>query len=423
MAGKYTYVRKTITFEGRRYEVKGKTESEALEKLAELKAALKRGEKVVGASSTVDRWFQEWLDLYKKPAGLTAKSLGMYSEKYQNYIKPAIGPMKLKDVKEVHLQRILNDQAGKSYSHVSKIRLVLQEMFSKARKTRLIVYDPSEDLRLPAVTRGSNRSITQEERKHILQLAETHRSGLWVLTILYSGMRPGETAALLWKDVDFESNEIHVTKAMESGSGRIKETKTAAGMRDIPMHMELRKRLLAVKGEPGQPVFPTGSGGPQNHKSLQRLWSSFARDLDIHMGAKVYRNKIVESALAEDLTPYCLRHTFCTDLQRAGVPINVAKELMGHSDISVTANIYTHKDMDVLHDSIVKLAESQITTTTSSGHDLIDVFAVVMEFATQREKRFALGLDSNWDTSFCGACEIEDVANSVAKKEPVAKIL
>ncbi|MDD2217639.1 MAG: tyrosine-type recombinase/integrase [Eubacteriales bacterium] len=41
--------------------------------------------------------------------------------------------------------------------------------------------------------------------------------------------------------------------------------------------------------------------------------------------------------------PYCLRHTYCTDLQDAGVPINVAKELMGHSDISVTAKIYTHR--------------------------------------------------------------------------------
>ncbi len=52
---------------------------------------------------------------------------------------------------------------------------------------------------------------------------------------------------------------------------------------------------------------------------------------------------------------YCLRHTFATDLQRAGVPLNVAKELMGHSDITVTANVYTHRDNAVLHAGIAAL--------------------------------------------------------------------
>lgn len=422
MAKKYSYVRKTMTFEGKRYEVTGKTEQEALEKLAELKVALQRGERVIRADSTVDRWFQEWMDLYKRPAGLTPKSLGMYDEKYRNYIKPAIGAMKLKDVKEVHLQRILNGQAGMSYSHVSKLRLVLQEMFSKARKTRLLVYDPSEDLKLPAVTRGTNRSITEEERAHILQLARTHRSGLWVLTILYSGMRPGETAALFWRDVDFERNEIHISKALESGMDRIKATKTAAGVRDVPIHMELRKRLLEVRGEPDQPVFPTGSGGPQNHKSLRRLWDSFARDLDIRMGATVYRNKIVESVIAQDLTPYCLRHTFCTDLQRAGVPINVAKELMGHSDIAVTANIYTHKDAAVLHENMVRLAESQIVVTTSAGDDVVVAFGLDSCYNSPREMRFALGLDAHADTFGEGFADLTPVENSVENVEEITVI-
>ena len=89
------------------------------------------------------------------------------------------------------------------------------------------------------------------------------------------------------------------------------------------------------------------------------------------MGAKVYRNKIVESVVAPDLTPYCLRHTFCTDLQRAGVVFNVAKELMGHSDVSVTANIYTHKDNGVLHAGIALLeggGDNSSSTTISTTY-------------------------------------------------------
>lgn len=353
----YKYIRRYETYNGKKYEGAGKTEAEAYTKLAEKIAAAKRGEELVNSSMTVDAWYKRWKELYKEPKGLTAKSLGMYDEKYNKYIKPRIGRMKLIDVRDVHLQLILNEQAGMSSSHVKKIRMVLQEMFKRARQSRLIVYDPAELLELPKTRQGHRRSITDRERAAFLAVAETHENGLWVLTLLYTGMRPGETAALVWKDVDFDLNEIHVHAAKESGASTIKGPKTEAGIRDIPIHAQLLPKLKAArKGKsPFEPVFPTRRGNPQNENSLRRLWTGFKRDLDIYMGAKVYRNKIVESVVAPDLTPYCLRHTYCTDLQRAGVAINVAKELMGHSDIQTTANIYTHRDNATLHAGIALL--------------------------------------------------------------------
>lgn len=349
------YIRKTARYNGKKYEATGKTELEAMTKLADKLAAAKRGEETISNSMTVDAWYKQWKALYKEPKGLTGKSLGMYDEKYTKYIKPRIGHMKLKDVKDVHLQKILNEQAGMSASHAKKVRMVLQEMFKRARQSRIIVYDPAETLELPTVTEGRRRSITEAERKVILAVAEHHRAGLWVLTLLYTGMRPGETAALTWADVDFEHNEIHVHAAKESGSTAVKGPKTAAGVRDIPIHSDLAWRLQEAKGQPFSPVFPTQAGNRQNENSLRRLWTGFKRDLDIHMGAKLERNKIIVSKVAPDLTPYCLRHTFCTDLQRAGVPLNVAKELMGHSDIQTTANIYTHRDAGTLHAGIALL--------------------------------------------------------------------
>lgn len=349
------YIRKTARFNGKKYEATGKTELEALTKLADKLAAAKRGEESIGGAMTVDAWFQEWLSTYKEPKGLTAKSLGMYREKYNGYIKPRIGRMKLRDVKDTHLQKIMNEQEGMSSSHASKVRMVMQEMFKRARQSRLIPYDPAELLELPQTTKGKRRSITEEERAAILEVAKSHRAGLWVLTLLYTGMRPGETAALTWNDVDFDRNEIHVHAAKESGSGAIKGPKTAAGVRDIPIHSKLRPHLLEAKGSPFSPVFVTGAGNRHNENSLRRLWTGFLRELDIYMGAKVRRNKIVESVVADDLVPYCLRHTFCTDLQRAGVPLNVAKELMGHADIQTTANIYTHRNQNVLHAGIALL--------------------------------------------------------------------
>lgn len=349
------YIRKTARWNGKKYEATGKTELEAMSKLAEKLAAAKRGEDLVSGAMTVSAWYKQWIDLYKKPKGLTEKSLKMYDEKFNGYIRPAIGHMKLKDVKDVHLQRILNSQAGRSASHVKKIRMVLQEMFKRARQSRLIPYDPAELLELPTVKQGRRRSITEEERAAILAVAERHRAGLWILTLLYTGMRPGETAALTWSDVDFDHNEIHVHAAKESGNRTIKGPKTDSGVRDIPIHAALLPRLLAARGKPFSLVFPTKAGTVQNESSMRRMWNSFRTELDLQLGAKTKDGKIVESVVADDLTPYCLRHTFCTDLQRAGVPINNAKELMGHADIQTTANIYTHRDNATLHNSIALL--------------------------------------------------------------------
>lgn len=353
---KYSYVTKTFSWNDKRYYVRGKTEREVNEKLADLIHSLKGDEDVINKDMSVNAWYREWKETYKEPSGITKKSLGMYDEKYKHYIGPIIGRMKLKDVRDIQLQKILNRQAGMSYSHVSKIRLVMKEMFKQARISRLIIYDPAENLTLPKVVKRSHRSLTEEEQEEVLRLAENHKAGLWVKMILYSGLRPSETIPLQWKDIDFEKNEIHVYKSVESGKdGVIKRPKTDSGVRDIPIAEPLREALLKQKGKPNELVFKTELGNMHSNDSINRLWASFKRDLDIQMGADVYRNKIVGSRVSDGIVPYCLRHTFCTNLQRAGIPMNIAKELMGHSDISVTANIYTHRENAVLHEQIAKL--------------------------------------------------------------------
>ncbi len=206
--------------------------------------------------------------------------------------------MKLRDVKDIHLQKIMNEQQGMSSSHTKKVRMVLRKLFKRARQSRIIPYDPAELLELPATTKGTHRSLTDKEREAVLEVAITSCSGLWILTLLYTGMRPGETVALTWGNVDFDHNEIHVHATAENGTGAIKGPKTAAGVRDIPIHSRLRPLILAARGQPFSPVFPTTERGNfQNNGSIRRLWTGFRRELDIYMGAEVYRNKIIRYPL------------------------------------------------------------------------------------------------------------------------------
>jgi integrase len=351
---KYSYVRKSVTWEGRRCFVRGKTAAEANQKMGVLLEKLKRGEIGISRNMILDNWYAEWKKAYKEPLGLTAKGLKAYDEKYYGYVSPAIGQMPIANIKKIHLQKILNSQAGKSFSHVARLRNHMKQLFREAKEENLLTIDPSTGIKLPECSTDSHRVITPEERALILEVAKEHPAGPWILTMLYAGLRPGETAALLWKDIDFEKNEIHIYQALESGGRKIKGPKTKAGIRDIPMREELAAVLKPASKDPAAPVFPTEKGGFQNSASLARKWKSFKRALDIRMGAKIYRNKIVESVVAADLTPYCLRHTFCTDLESMGIPINIAKVLMGHADIQTTAKIYTHTQQDVLHKEMEK---------------------------------------------------------------------
>jgi integrase len=351
--------RSTFYFEGKQYEATGETQKEADKNAALKEEKMKRGEIGISGNMSVKRWALEWLDTYKKPS-ITEKSYKNYKRHIEKVIcapKVGIGDMRLCDVTDIHLQKILNTRAGYSYSEAKHLRDTIRAIFKKARGTRkngnpLIIYDPAEFLEMPATTKGTRRSLTDLERSHFLKVAANHPSGLMFKTMLYCGLRTGEVAALRWMDIDFPAKRINVSSAMESGKNTLKETKTAAGVRKVPIPDEILKDLLADNGDPFSHVFrQVTTGKPHTESSRNKAWLSIIRHMDISMGATVYRNQIKLSVVAPDLVPYCLRHTYCTDLQAKGVPINVAKYLMGHEEISVTAGIYTHMTDDVIADA------------------------------------------------------------------------
>ena len=176
---------------------------------------------------------------------------------------------------------------------------------------------------------------------------------------LLCGLRPSEAAAI--QKADLAGDMIHVCKAVNRNTGEIKSTKTASGVRDVPVTNDMRKFLDAWEYydrlKPFDYIATTQRGELMRDGAQRSMWRSIKRDMDIRNGAILYRNAIVTSTLAEDFTPYCLRHTYCTDLQAAGVPINVAKELMGHSDISVTSRIYTHSSAEATQNAAAKINE------------------------------------------------------------------
>lgn len=358
MARKGTYSAAYYDADGCRKWAYGRTPQEARENAIRKETLSKAGVKELNDSTTVKAWAEQWLTDYKKGT-VNNKWYKQMEALIDTHISPHIGTKKVKDVKPTDLNKLLNGYTDKSQSFQKKLLIVLRQIFDSAEENDLIDKSPAK--RIKVATTGEKqgyRTITDAERSLTLQTAEKYPSdGIFFLIMLYCGCRPQEVARLKMSDYDRDRKILTVSRARKS-DGSTGTTKSAAGMREIPVPDYLAERLERLGKKRNEYICTALNGSPLTATSQRSLWHRFKRNMDILNGAVTFRNAIVKSTLADDLVPYCYRHTYCTDLQDAGVPVTVAKVLMGHSDISVTANIYTHRTESSIEDAREKINKS-----------------------------------------------------------------
>ena len=137
----------------------------------------------------------------------------------------------------------------------------------------------------------------------------------------------------------------------------IRGTKTKNADRLVPIPKELYQLVKNTPKKEFMAVYTNGNKITADNRG--RLWKWLWRLMNIEAGTKTYRNALLEPyVIPKDLTPYCLRHEYCSDLARKGIDIRTAQRLMGHSDISLTANIYTHVNDDKLKEVAKRLGST-----------------------------------------------------------------
>ena len=195
--------------------------------------------------------------------------------------------------------------------------------------------------RSPKGTETSNRSITPEERAAVLTTCKNKPEYVYFLFMLYCGLRPQEAARV--RKCDVKDGVLHVRGSKSDNADR-----------KIPV----QKVFLDQLDIKGFDLYVTNkSGSEMNENNRSDLWKDFKNSLNITLGCNVDEKGKAKPPyhLAADFVPYCLRHTYCTDLQKFGVDLRAAKYLMGHSDIRLTANIYTHQDDETLAEVATKI--------------------------------------------------------------------
>lgn len=356
----------------------GETLEEANYKKAQYERDIADGMSVDAHKMNVSEWCDSWMRVYK------SKLKGTNRVSYEANVarlKEDIGQMMVKDVRNYHLQKSLNNMEGMSESAISKYKMVIQQIFRRAKQNKIIRDNPAEDLDIPGGTSGGHRALERWEADFIIEHYHQHRAGLWMMLMLLAGLRRSEMIALQWDCVDLENRTLQVRRAAEivSNQAVIKEwTKSDAGLRMLPICDALYVALSAIpencrKGHVclsannkliSQSAFDRGMDG--FNLAMERLLNGEpltqrGRRTDVERKRTTKANNITTNtttdatteesiAITEEKLPkrktfsieaHDLRYTFATALYDAGIDVKSAQYYMGHSDIRMTMNIYT----------------------------------------------------------------------------------
>lgn len=338
---------KTFTYKGKRFFAYGNTLEEAIANRERKRIAVEQGD-LTRCGVTLRDWSESAFDTYKP--NVSDDYMYQIKARFEKHVLSDLGGYPVDQITPMMLQTILNRQKGRSRSHIQKLSQDIFFVFDCARKNHMIRENPAEDLTKPKGTANKRRALTPFEREHLEKVLPTDPRFVFFKLMLYCGCRPSEAAGVMYEDVTTRSGvpALH-----------IRGTKTPNSDRFVPIPTEIYPDLVKIDSE--GIVARTTVGTKHNRSSYLRMVSSLERALNISMGAKLYRNEITEPVLADDFVPYILRHTYCTDLKKKGIDVRIAKDLMGHSDIRTTANIYDHAD-----DESFLIAARGICTTPST---------------------------------------------------------
>ena len=330
------------------------TEGEAADALNEMLYEHKRGMLVTEKDQTVRQHFEHWLEIHRSKIRRTTY-LG-YSRMLKKHIVPMIGQLSLQrlsaqDLDTLYARKL---EEGLSPRTIGDIHGVIHLALKQAVRWRLIARNVSEDVSPPRDTQLHERqTLTPEQAQQLLATASGHRLEAMITLALATGMRRGELLALRWHDLDFKQKRLHVRRSANRlpGGYRVTDPKTASGKRTITLPQfvlealgQHRIRQLEVKLKAGPKweehdlVFCNIYGRFLNSASLQVLFSS-----------------LLKKAGLPHMRFHDLRHSAATMLLAMGVPIKVVQELLGHSDISTTLNVYGHVLASMQQEAMEKL--------------------------------------------------------------------
>lgn len=324
------------------------TRADARAVLDKLRSEYSSGLNVEGGRMPLSTWLAEWLRDTIKP-NKAANTYESYRAAVSMHICGVNVPGNEKkrdfDLGKVRVDKI-TPQAVKRWlaelmEHEVGARtrenafVVLQAALQTAVESNYLIRNPCEAVERPAYEPSEASPFELLETKHLLRMVGGHKHEALYRIAIETGMRQGELFGLLWDNVDLKAKQLHVRQQATEVGGKlvIGKPKTKRSIRTLdltPASLDALIRLKAQQlkaGEAGNPiVFPNQDGGYLRKGSFNR-WSWKPLLIQAELGHRGFHQ---------------MRHTAATLMLKAGIPINVVSETLGHSSATVTLKIYAH---------------------------------------------------------------------------------
>lgn len=364
---------------GERKSFYGKTERVARDKrnsfIRDHEAGLSRNDERLTVNQYLDRWLIETATDRVRPS-----TLATYTSHIEVHIKPAMARIRLRELSPEHVNRMLASivREGSSPTTANRVRATLRTALTSAVKARIVGINAAALSEARRETTKRVSPLTVPQAQVLIKHLTGKPMGPLVITAIYTGLRQGELLALSWQDIDFEEETLSVRRTLTwiknpvPGANQrnlpvFGEPKTETSKRTIkmpkPVMKALKSQLVTIEkhkaaaGERWRPipdedlVFPTIFGTPQNASNVTNRLREVL--IDLNLPHQRFHD---------------LRHLTASLLLAEGMDIFTVKEILGHSQISLTANTYGHLSKK-LSDAAADALSTSIFADEEDGDD------------------------------------------------------
>lgn len=362
------YYRTSFTFNGKRIYVYGTTSQELLENEVKKRAELEKGLEDL-YNPTLNAYYEHFTNIRRKE--LKESTLRAQKCQYENIAGVELtkgikfGDMRIKDItrRDIELSREILLSEGKTPQNLNTCYAHLNHVFNSAVLDDTLLKNPCKALKklkrdAPLIGDTKHRALTEKETQKFFEVASARNSYYLndFLVMIKTGMRIGELTALYPADIDRKNGFIHIRRTVtrnEVGTHVIGDSaKTKSGTRDIPLTSDVAE-ILKNQQELNRSIFGIEKNG--------LLFKSAEGEILKEYGLNREIKRICKAAGIEYFTCHAFRNTFATRfIEQRPQDYKILSEILGHKDISITLNLYTHvmtdKKVEAMNDIIIKIS-------------------------------------------------------------------
>lgn len=336
----------------------GKTRKEVQEKMTEVLRSVQKGLPVVNDKILLGAFLDDWLESVVKP-NKRPKTYASYAQIVKNHIKPELGNRALTRLTAKDVQQFLNSKAQSkrmssakdekvaalakpiSLRSVQYMREVLRNALNQAVKWDMVPRNVAELATGPQVKRNEVTSLTPEQAAKLIEAAKGHRFEAMFSVVLAIGLRLGEACGQRWNDIDMEKGELRVNNQLQRVGNEwlLTAPKTRSGARTVVLPKFAIEALRAHRIK--QTTVDRVAAGDKWQETGFVFTTPVGLPLDDSVVRKELRN-LLKKAELPPMRFHDLRHTCASLLLAQKVPPRVVMEILGHSQISLTMNTYSH---------------------------------------------------------------------------------